>query len=138
MTITFLNSVIFIAVFLQGIAGRSEDKYALVLNQFHQPAFNRSQHSGKIVTALQYLSMFAMQHPLTLLVPVRRAFFYADLRPLCRAAKSRENGSISIHIHRIVPPVTGSDHPAVKTENPFQFPAFKADLNRISFRYRKS
>ena len=75
----------------------------------------------KVVAPLEHGAMLADQRERPLLQTKRGAFLDADLGPLAMAAESRENRHVGIDPQRIVAPVTGGHHPAVKVEDAAEF-----------------
>ena len=106
--------------------GRPRWSLALGLtNQPHKAALQRGQHGRKLMTPLQHHAMLTDQGKRPLLRPKRGAFLYADLRTLGMAAVGCEDGDVGIDAKRIIAPVPGGDHPAVKVEDPSQLPAIE-------------
>ena len=54
----------------------------LVIDQFQKLAFDRRQHPGQIMTALQDLSLFSVQRPHALTIAFGRTFLNPDLGAL--------------------------------------------------------
>ena len=69
--------------------------------------------------------MFSNQRERPLLHPKRGAFLDPDLGPLAMAAEGGENRDVGIDPERVIPPVPGRHHPAVKVEDPRQLPAIE-------------
>ena len=89
----------------------------LLIDCLEQTAFDRGDHARQFVAALEHLAMFAEQRPHTLFVAQGRAFLDPRLRTFGGAPKSSEHSEIPGKIHRIVTPLTGSDHAPVEIEN---------------------
>ena len=70
--------------------------------------------------------MFTDQGKRPLLQAKLGAFFYAYLGPLGMAAEGGEDGDLGIDAQRIVAPMTGRDHPAVKVQDLHQLSAIES------------
>ena len=70
--------------------------------------------------------MFTDQCERPLLQPKLGAFFYPDFGPLGMAAEGSEYRHVGIDAKRIVAPVPGGDHAAVKVEDPLELLAIES------------
>ena len=82
--------------------------------------------------ALQDHALFADQRPHPLLATQGRAFLDPELRSFGGTAKGGEDRGILAELHRIILPMSGSDHAAVQIEDTVEFDAFEADLRRLA------
>src|SRR3546814_4210007 len=102
----------------------------LVPDQLHQLAFDGGEHIGKLVAAFQDLPGFGDEGPHALPAPQGGAFFDAIFGAFGGAAKGRENGGVTVEVHRIIAPMPGRDHAAVKVEDAHEFGTLETGLLR--------
>jgi hypothetical protein len=74
----------------------------------------------KLVAPLEHQPMFRHQCVRPLLQMKLGAFLDPDLGPFRRAPESREDSNFGVEPQPIVPPMPGSDHPAIEVENALQ------------------
>ena len=100
---------------------------AVLFDQFEQPALHHRHHAGQFVPALQHLPSLTEQGPHSLPLTQRRPLFQLRLRPLRSPAEGAKNCVFTRKIKRVVAPLPGRHHAAVKIENTLQFPAIETD-----------
>jgi hypothetical protein len=72
--------------------------------------------------------MLAKQRPHALPIAQGRAFFNPRIGPFSRPTKTGKGRRIAGEIHRIIAPLTSSDHAAIKIEDATQFLPSEARL----------
>src|SRR3546814_886390 len=99
-------------------------------DQLHQLAFDGGEHIGQLVAAFQDRPGFGDERPHALSAPQGGAFFDAIFGAFGGAAKGRENGGVTVEVHRIIAPMPGRDHAAVKVEDAHEFGTLETGLLR--------
>src|SRR5579864_1147262 len=94
-------------------------------NEPHEAPLERGQHAAKVVAPLEHCAMLANQSERPLLQPKPGALLDSNFRPLAMATEGGEHCDLGFDAKRIITPVTGGDHPAVKVEDARKFPSIK-------------
>src|SRR3546814_6645935 len=93
-------------------------------------AFDGGEHIRKLIAAFQDRPGFGDERPHALTAPQGGAFFDAIFGAFGGAAKGREDRGVAVEVHRIIAPMPGRDHAAVKVEDAPEFGALEAGLLR--------
>lgn len=101
---------------------------ALILDQLHQPAFDRRQHRAELMAALHHLAVFGDQRPHSLAVAQIGAFLDPEFGALGGATECGEHRGGMAELDRVIAPMSRRDHAAVEIEDPGELEPFEADL----------